>query len=198
MSDKLIGEIRGAKSRRDLKFENKNLKHVSEKDLLTKINNRLGVVNEFNRISSELKRESSFVNYTVMFLDMIGLKKLNIDYGEGKADEFVAEAANVIASNKRPNDIVGRWGGDEFIEIIFNTKDEYETVVADRIREKSTDKIKFNILYKEFDMDEPLESAIDFVANRIEGAKASGPKDSLGRSTGNGIVVDLNKTNINV
>lgn len=169
---------------------------LAEEDHLTGINNRRGVLKESTKIIKTLKRESAFRNFSVMFLDMIGLKQLNIDFGEGGADKFVVEAANLISDNTRPNDVVGRWGGDEFVIIQFNTDDDKENVVAKRIREKSTDKVKFNILFKDFDMDDPLEESIDKVANKIEAVKALGKIDEKGRSTGNGVVVDLNKINV--
>lgn len=56
----------------------------------------------------------------VLLFDLDGLKFINDTYGHGAGDEALREAGQALAGALRPTDVVGRWGGDEYLAIVYN------------------------------------------------------------------------------
>ena len=87
-----------------------------------------------------LKKEIDYANrngtqVAVCFIDMNNFKQINDKYGHTVGDSALVKVAKRLMESVRPEDIVARFGGDEFI-IIFrgkNTGTDYQTTV-DRIK----------------------------------------------------------------
>jgi two-component system cell cycle response regulator len=60
----------------------------------------------------------------VAMFDLDNFKKLNTDYGHLKANEVLKEAAQVLKGFVRESDVVGRFGGEEFVVIFTNASGE--------------------------------------------------------------------------
>lgn len=56
--------------------------------------------------------------YHIMLLDIDGFREINGTYGEEVGDKVLAYVAKAIKTSLRETDIVGRWGGDEFLIIL--------------------------------------------------------------------------------
>ena len=56
--------------------------------------------------------------FGILVIDFDGFKKVNDSFGHTCGDRVLQEAARALASALRPADVVGRWGGDEFIAIV--------------------------------------------------------------------------------
>lgn len=69
-------------------------------------------------------------------LDFDGFKEVNDTYGHAAGDAVLARVAKVIKGSLRDNDLVGRYGGDEFVLLLPNTEPEAGLLVAERIRER--------------------------------------------------------------
>ena len=82
-------------------------------DELTQLHNR-GYCTEYMHSISEDKTHK----YTIINLDLNGLKKVNDTYGHIKGDELICYAAIVMDKTFSADGVVGRMGGDEFIAII--------------------------------------------------------------------------------
>jgi len=68
----------------------------------------------------------------VLVLDLDGFKGINDSYGHSCGDRALQEAAKTLTGALRPTDIVGRWGGDEFLAIVRNVNLESLSELAER------------------------------------------------------------------
>jgi diguanylate cyclase (GGDEF)-like protein len=95
-------------------YENK-LKETQElalRDALTGLPNRLHLERrmEFRGDNHRL--------FSVAFLDLDNFKAVNDEYGHTAGDSLLKQFADELRSNVRPGDVVGRWGGDEFVILL--------------------------------------------------------------------------------
>ena len=77
----------------------------------------------FNRrkINEVLKYyEANKIQYSVIMIDIDHFKNINDTFGHEQGDRFLNEVAGLLRSNLRTHDMVGRWGGDEFILVCLN------------------------------------------------------------------------------
>lgn len=102
-------------------------------DELTKLYNRAYCSEHMRKLSVDKKSK-----YTIINLDLNGLKKINDTYGHIKGDELICYAAIVLEKSFSAEGVVGRMGGDEFIAIIENDNTEF----IEQLIEKFRDNIK--------------------------------------------------------
>lgn len=109
------------------------LQKTSITDPLTGIFNRLHLDNTLKLL---LTVSTGNVQPTsVLLLDIDHLKRINDQYGHIVGDKALVAIASLMKKITRPNDLVGRWGGEEFLIICPNTGSEKATTIADRIVE---------------------------------------------------------------
>ena len=118
-----------------------SLQQVAHFDPLTNLINRRG----FNQLFAEklIERETSNNMLAVMFLDIDHFKRINDSLGHDAGDELLKVIANQIKSATRSHDdVVARFGGDEFcILISMNSRDEAQHM-AQRIMLKMKEPIE--------------------------------------------------------
>jgi diguanylate cyclase (GGDEF)-like protein len=85
---------------------------IASRDALTGLRSRLCVESHIER------RIDSAVPFCVAILDIDGFKKVNDEHGHLTGDELLKQFAGEMRSACRSTDVIGRWGGDEFI-ILF-------------------------------------------------------------------------------
>lgn len=114
--------------------------YLSYHDPLTGLYNRRFFEQELKRL--DVARN---LPLSIILGDVNGLKLTNDIFGHAAGDEILKEAANVFRSACRADDIVARWGGDEFIVILPQTTAEDAAKIASRIR-SAYDKITKRLL----------------------------------------------------
>ncbi len=98
-------------------------KSESMKDHLTGLLTRRAYDEEVKRIESRYKRSNT--QYAVVFFDLDYFKKINDTYGHDCGDVILSTFAKILDKNTRDEDIVGRYGGEEFVAIVhFNLNRE--------------------------------------------------------------------------
>jgi len=103
------------------------------KDPLTNLFRR-GYLYSFLKNSwNQAKEENS--NLGLIMLDIDYFKNINDSYGHHAGDLIIQELANLIRKITKSTDIIGRYGGDEFIIISTNTNNEGMTNLVNRLLE---------------------------------------------------------------
>lgn len=90
----------------------KAVEQLALRDPLTGLANRRNVE---ERIEWRIAHSQTFC---VMIIDVDGFKQVNDRYGHVAGDSLLKQFAEELRSNSRAPDIVGRWGGDEFIVVV--------------------------------------------------------------------------------
>lgn len=96
-------------------------------DPLTQLPNRRLFSDYLSKSIASSKRNKHF--NALLFLDLDNFKPLNDTYGHALGDLLLIEAAQRITQNIRDTDVVARFGGDEFLVILQELSDQYESAV---------------------------------------------------------------------
>jgi diguanylate cyclase (GGDEF)-like protein len=119
---------------RELEVANKRLRKLSITDGLTGLFNHRHV-HELLRDEWERSLRSG-EPVGVAMLDLDRFKSINDTYGHPTGDVVLYETARIISETAREIDMVGRYGGEEFIAILPNTDEEAAAHFAERVREQ--------------------------------------------------------------
>lgn len=112
--------------------EKENL-YLSYHDALTGVYNRRYYEMEVRRMDVPENLPIS-----VIMVDVNGLKLVNDAFGHQLGDQLLQKSAQIIKSACRPQDILARWGGDEFVILLPNTPCEEARKVTEHIRSLCT------------------------------------------------------------
>jgi diguanylate cyclase (GGDEF)-like protein len=128
-----------------LKKEILLLRKITFKDPLTGLYNRRGFLNEVNRlvkmidgIQQRMPTNSSnlFENLGLIFVDLDDFKKINDNFGHKVGDMVLKKIAETLEKSLRKFDIVGRWGGDEFVILTLGVGRPIVLSIAQRLKNK--------------------------------------------------------------
>jgi len=114
--------------------ENKILALQSSVDELTGVFNRRGFLNILKTLSHLAQRNSFHIG--IMMVDIDQFKKVNDTYGHKKGDDVLKKIATLLKSSLRTSDIIGRYGGEEFIVFLSSITPESVYELAEKIRRK--------------------------------------------------------------
>lgn len=113
-----------------LNFE--NLRHTSLFDPLTGVNNRRFLE---QRIEEELDRSlRTHEPLSCLFLDVDFFKTINDTQGHTAGDYVLVMLAGAIKKQLRNNDVLARFGGEEFVALMSQTDERTAGDIAERIR----------------------------------------------------------------
>ncbi len=94
-----------------LQLANDKLLQQSTHDFLTGVLNRRGVSARFRTLQQQLGDKP----LAVVLLDLDYFKQLNDTFGHEVGDDVLTQVAQVLQTRLRKQDVVGRWGGEEFV-----------------------------------------------------------------------------------
>jgi len=107
------------------------LKREASHDPLTRLNNRRHFL---ERIQQEITRAGATgETFSIVFLDVDELKRINDTYGHLAGDALLREVSNAMMDAVRGEDVVARYGGDEFVVLLPATPAAAAASVAQRI-----------------------------------------------------------------
>ena len=105
---------------------------LAERDELTGVNNRRNLMALFARELDRSRRYGSVLS--VLMVDIDFFKSFNDNYGHQAGDDVLRTIAQVLVSASREIDIIGRYGGEEFVALLPETSLEQGIIYAERLR----------------------------------------------------------------
>jgi predicted signal transduction protein with EAL and GGDEF domain len=89
---------------------------LSRLDPLTNVMNRRSISNQLEKLNQQADQL-----YSVILLDLDHFKNINDHFGHSLGDEVLVNVAKCLTENLRDQDMIGRFGGEEFIILLPNT-----------------------------------------------------------------------------
>jgi two-component system cell cycle response regulator len=112
--------------------DKEKLERLANFDSLTGLYNRRAILGKLGDLIGLANRYKE--DFSLIMLDIDHFKRVNDRYGHLTGDEVLEKIATSISRNVRDTDIVGRYGGEEFIIILPKTNLSSSWGVAERLR----------------------------------------------------------------
>ncbi|MBW2674978.1 MAG: GGDEF domain-containing protein [Deltaproteobacteria bacterium] len=110
------------------------LRQQAEVDYLTNVFNRRAFIKLVEKARASAQRNDSALSLITIDLDRF--KNVNDTYGHAAGDAALKHFSSVITDNLRPQDILGRLGGEEFMVLLPDTGRSDALDIAERLRLK--------------------------------------------------------------
>lgn len=127
---------------KELKQQSDKLEHLANHDFLTKLPNRMLLIDRLKQSIKHAKRNKE--NISVLFLDLDRFKEVNDTYGHETGDSLLVDIANKLRKCVREEDTIARLGGDEFTIIINSTNETATVNIVQKIMRTIKDSIIIN------------------------------------------------------
>jgi diguanylate cyclase (GGDEF)-like protein/PAS domain S-box-containing protein len=128
------GKIKGFNALRFDITDKVQLRELSNTDKLTQIANRLYLDTHYVKQMDRAKRYGTI--FSIIMVDIDFFKKVNDKYGHKIGDDILIQLAQILKQNTRKLDVLGRWGGEEFLIICTEIDIDEAKILAEKIRKK--------------------------------------------------------------
>jgi diguanylate cyclase (GGDEF)-like protein len=120
------------------------LSNLALHDSLTGLVNRATLIEWLDRAIARLARQPG--GLVVAFMDIDNFKEVNDAFGHACGDDVLVELASRLLDQMRPEDLVARMGGDEFVAVFGNLTDPLEVAqkLAERLHSIVTEPVRVN------------------------------------------------------
>jgi two-component system cell cycle response regulator len=128
--NEVLAKVRDILEKQRLAAETRNLSLVDE---LTGLHNRRGfmlLAQQQLKLSNRTKR-----GMFLLFADVDNLKWINDALGHPEGDQALIEVANILRGTFRRSDIIARIGGDEFVVLLIEARNDSAEVLISRLQE---------------------------------------------------------------
>jgi len=151
-------------------------------DPLTKLSNRRGALSLLQQEQVRLSRNKE--PFSIILCDVDHFKKVNDQYGHNAGDTVLINIANIFIKNKREQDCIARWGGEEFLFILPQTIASDADIFAKKIQailqnnvipyENEKIKITTSMGIEQFNGTQTIDDIINSADNYLYQAKHAG------------------------
>ncbi|NOZ10328.1 MAG: EAL domain-containing protein [Gammaproteobacteria bacterium] len=115
-----------------------NLRRMAERDGLTGLYNREYFQTELQRVV-ERCRDNHSPGVSLLYVDLDNFKYVNDTQGHAAGDKLLIEVSGLLKNRARKGDLVARFGGDEFIVLLYDTNPTLAFSVAESFRKLLAD-----------------------------------------------------------
>lgn len=123
---------------KELNLAQRKLHKMATEDALTGLRNRAAIVEsvkvEFSR-NQRCETTGTKHPFSLLMVDVDNFKAINDDYGHPFGDQALQEIASSINQAIRDHDLIGRYGGEEFLLLLPETDQDGAKFLAERIRQ---------------------------------------------------------------
>lgn len=147
------------------------------KDPLTQLYNRNGILEKTGDLFKNLQHGEVYL----VMCDVDHFKIINDTWGHTIGDTILCTIADICRSNIRQGDIVGRYGGEEFIILLQSSDEKSSLALVERLRKKIEDQLFINNIRAtvsfgaaRIDAESQFISALEIADERLYKAKNAG------------------------
>lgn len=151
-------------------------------DQLTRLPNRRGAYSHIEQESRRMQRNGRPMS--LVLADIDHFKAINDDFGHGVGDVVLQRVAKLFVERLRAQDVVSRWGGEEFLFILPDTPEQSAVYVAEHLRSAldsmpivvngNTHHVTASFGVCEFNQDVELDRALSLADTALYRAKDAG------------------------
>jgi diguanylate cyclase (GGDEF)-like protein len=183
----LSGQLMGMRTRlkthkRELEKALAQIQHMAVRDELTQLPNRRCMLDLLRQHA--LRRARGGSSFYVGMVDLDHFKLVNDTHGHAVGDEVLRGFAGHAQSVLRATDIIGRWGGEEFLVLLTESPPGDPTVGISRLRTSLAGvevcagvpqlRVEFSSGFARYEPGEPIEQVIERADRALYAAKAAG------------------------
>ena len=104
---------------------------LNQLDSLTGVLNKEAIRHSITRVFETTKE-----GHALILMDLDNFKEVNDRYGHMEGDDVIRGVAKTIRNHVRPEDLVGRFGGDEFVALIRNVDMQEAKRIAEKLNQE--------------------------------------------------------------
>ena len=120
------------KTQAKVQEQNKELTYLATRDALTGCLNRRSFSDQFNLLFNAAREDAT--ELCCIMVDLDHFKSVNDNFGHATGDEVIKMLAEILKKNTRKDDLVGRYGGEEFCLVLPGMPLDNAVKLAERIR----------------------------------------------------------------